>query len=305
MRIASLFPAATEILFALGLGDDIVGVSHECAYPAEASAKPRIIRTVIDQEQISSGDIDHRVRAAVEQRRSLYACDIPLLQALKPDVLVTQSLCAVCALDDSGAGKIVQSLEPRPDVLTLHAHTLEELFLEIRLLGHRLNRNQEAGCLVSSLVKRIEEVEERVVSEKTRPTVACIEWMDPLMVAGHWVPEMISLAGGKDILGSVGEPSRYINWDELVAAQPGQLILMPCGFPIERTRKELALLTQHPQWNMLAAVKEGHVWLVDGPSLFNCPGPRLVQGIELLASIFHPRIFGHQALAGFAEQWTA
>jgi len=305
VRIASLFPAATEILYALGLGEEIVGVSHECTYPAEAAAKPRIIRTLIDQEQASSGAIDRSVRAAIEQRRSLYVCDIPLLQALKPDVLVTQSLCTVCALDDSGVGKIIQSLDPRPDVITLHAHTLEELFLEIRLLGHRLNRNQEAGCLVSALVKRIESVEERAALQKTRPTVGCIEWMDPLMVAGHWVPEMVSLVGGRDSLGRAGEPSRYISWEELICAQPDQLILMPCGFPIERTRKELSVLTQHPQWGKLAAVGENRVWLVDGPALFNCPGPRLVQGIELLASIFHPQTFSQQTLAGFAQQGIA
>jgi len=292
MRICSLLPSATEILYALGLGEAIVGVSHECDYPAQARSKPCLVRTAIDQDRMSSGDIDRAVRAALTAHRSLYEVDIEALRRARPDLVITQSLCDVCALDASAALSALRALNPPPRVVTVHPHSLEGLFQDIRTIGHATNRNAEAGGLVRGLLERMERVRARIPADAPSPAVFCLEWLDPPMASGHWVPEQVARAGGRDVLGRAGAPSRYVTWEEVVAAAPQILVLMPCGFPIERTRRELSILTSQSWWQALPAVRDGRVYLVDGPSYFNRSGPRLIDGIELLAGLFHPEQCG-------------
>lgn len=288
MRICSLLPSATEILLALGLHDQIVGVSHECVLPPEAGPIPRIIRTAIDQDHAGSQAIDDAVRSSLAGRGPLYAVDQAALEAARPDVIITQSLCDVCAVKAPEIIAMAGALTPAPQIITLHPHSLEQVFRDIRLLGHATNRNAQAQQLVNACLERMDRVRRRVAGQSP-VSVVCIEWLAPLMACGHWVPEQVACAGGRELLGRAGEASRYISWDELVAAQPEALILMPCGFPVERTRREMALLTAHPAWTRLPAVRQGRVHLVDGPACFNCSGPGVVDGIELLAELLHPR----------------
>jgi len=300
MRICSLVPSATEILCGLGLGEDLVGVSHECDFPPEALHKPRLLRTLVDQEHLSSEAIDRLVRSSLERQESLYEVDEAALRRASPDLVIAQGLCEVCAITPAQTRAVLHRLSPQPKVVSLHAHTLEELFEEIRLIGHATNRNAEAGRLVSGCVRRIEALQERLMGTG-RPRVVCLEWLAPLMACGHWVPEMVELAGGTEMLGRAGEPSRVAAWEEVVAAQPECLFMMPCGFSIERTQRELALLTGRPGWDSLPAVRSGRAWLVDGPSYFNRCGPRSVDGIELLAGLLHPDRCAGLVPAGAAQ----
>ena len=290
MRICSLLPSATEIVYALGLGDAVVGVSHECDYPPAALAKPRIIHAAIDQEQSSSLDIDRAVKAAMQTHGSLYRIDEDALRRARPDLVITQSLCEVCAVDIAGVQRAVRALKPPPQVVSLHPHTLGELFEEIRMLGHVTNRSVEAGRLVGACVRRLERLRERLAPIAAAPSVFCLEWLEPPMASGHWVPEMVELAGGREVLGKAGAPSRYVTWDEVVGARPEVLIMMPCGFSIERTRRELPRLSSQPWWDELPAIRSGRVHLVNSPAYFSRPGPRLVDGVELLAGLLHPEI---------------
>lgn len=288
MRICSLLPSATEILYALGAGEDVVAVSHECDYPADARAKARALRAFIDPDRLSSGAIDEAVRAAIASRRSLYEIDPAVLQAARPDVVITQSLCKVCAVDAEATLAAVRDLKSPPQIVTLHPHSLEDILNDIRLLGRLINRVGDADRLLQSCQARIDRVQALIPPGARRPDVFCLEWLSPLMATGHWVPEMVELAGGREVLGRPGAPSRYVTWEEVAAARPEVLVLMPCGFPIERTRREVAVLSAQPLWSELPAVRNGRVYLVEGPAYFNCSGPRLIDGIELLAGLFHP-----------------
>lgn len=301
MRICSLLPSATETLFALGLGEELVGVTHECAFPPDACQKPRVIQSLI-QHEASSPHIDRMVRESLAQRRSVYRIDEPLLRRLAPDLVITQELCEVCALDAASVRQVVAALPSHPTIVSLHAHTVAQALDDILQIGHATEHLVGATRLVASLRARIEHVRERVAKAGTRPRVLCLEWMDPLMTCGHWVPEMVELAGGREVLGQVGQPSRRIEWTQILEAQPEQLILMPCGFSIERIKQELPQLCAQPGWYRLPAVQEGLVFLVNGPAYFNQSGPRLVDGIEVLAGLFHPEC----AIAlpqGAAERW--
>ncbi len=289
MRICSFLPSATEILFALGLDEEIVGVSHECDFPPQALTKPRVITTVIDQEHLSSEGIDQAVQTALTERTGLYRVDVEALRRARPDLIVTQELCEVCAVDTATVSEALGGLSYRPDVVSLHPHTLSEMLDDICVVGERTGRVPQAEVLVQSVRDRFDRVQRRVRHITHRPPVCCLEWLKPPMACGHWVPEQVELAGGHEVLGRAGEPSRYVTWEEIAAAEPDVLVLMPCGFPIERTRHELSLVTSEPLWRMLPAVREGRVYLVNGPAYFHRSGPRLVDGIELLSDVFHPR----------------
>lgn len=300
MRICSLLPSATEILFALGLGDAVVAVSHECDYPSEARSKPVAIRTSVDQARQTSGQIDAAVRQALAGRTRLYELDAGLLKRVRPDVVVTQELCPVCAMGAADVREALAALDPPPQVISLHPHTLEDVFQEIRILGHATNRSREAGQLVSAGAARLQRVRS-LVDGAARPGVFCLEWLDPLMATGHWVPEMVGLAGGRELLGRAGQPSAVVTAEAISAAAPEVLVLMPCGFPISRTREELPVLAAQPWWQGLPAVRTGRVHLVDGPAYFNRSGPRLVDGVELLAGLLHPDRCGELVPLGAAE----
>ncbi len=295
-----MLPTATEVLFALGLGDDVVGVTHECDYPPEAKQKRCVVRTVIAQDRMSSDEIDRTVRAALESGDSLYQVDVDMLRELAPDLVVTQELCEVCAIDTGHVMRSLAALPSRPEILSLHPHTLQDIFRDIRLIGAQTGREQEADALVRRLQDRIARVQD-LVADLPRPRVICVEWLKPLMACGHWVPEQVALAGGQEVFSRAGEKSRVVEWPQIREADPDVLILMPCGFSIARTRQELPLLTSLPGWEALRAVKSRNVWLVNGPAYFNQSGPRLVDGIEVLAGLLHPDRAGSLIPDGAAE----
>ncbi|MBI4003457.1 MAG: cobalamin-binding protein [Candidatus Omnitrophica bacterium] len=282
MRICSFLPSATEILFALGLDEQIVGVSHECDFPPQARAKPRVVTTRMDSQRLSSEEIDRAVRTALRERTSLYRVDVEALRRARPDLLVTQQLCDVCAIDTATVSEALEALSYRPEVVSLHPHTLSETLDDIRVVGERTGHLPQAEVLLQSLRGRIDRVHARVAHLSRRPRVFCLEWLKPPMACGHWVPEQVELAGGHEVLGRTGEPSRYVTWEEIAAAEPDLLVLMPCGLSVERTRRELSLVTDEPLWRTLPAVRQGRVHLVNGPAYFNRSGPRSVDGVELL-----------------------
>ena len=292
MRICSLVPSGTQCLYVLGLGESIVGVSHECEIPPDVpQTPPRITRTVIDQERLSSEAIDREVRTALERGANLHRIDEEALARAAPDLVITQGVCEVCAVGSAQAGEALRRLPRQPQIVSLHPHTLDDVFDEVRMLGQLTGRQREAGTLVASCRRRLSRLAARLAPATSHPRVVCLEWLEPPMAAGHWVPEMVALAGGDEVLGRPGAPSHYVGADELVAADPDVLLLMPCGFPIERTRRELPQLAAQPWWAALRAVRTDRIFLVNGPAYIQCAGPRLIDGIEVLASLLHPEEF--------------
>ncbi|HLY12048.1 MAG TPA: cobalamin-binding protein [Planctomycetota bacterium] len=298
MRILSFQPTSTEMAFALGGGRSIVGVSHECTYPAAARRKPVVSTCVIDPARMSSAEIDRAVVSAAKEGKSLYQVDRELVLRLKPDLLLTQSLCEVCATSPSDLREVLQAVKPKPRVLALHAHDFEGMFADLRELADQLGK--DARPLEKRLRTRI-----TAVLKKTRTLpkrrVFCMEWIDPVFASGHWVPEMVAMAGGVDPLASAGKESRRIEWSEVVAAAPEVLILMPCGLSREQTLRDLPMATSRPGWRDLPAVRSGEVWHADGPSYFNGGGLRLVDGLEILAEILHPRVFPRRRGKAYAR----
>jgi iron complex transport system substrate-binding protein len=286
MRICSLLPGATEIAFALGLGEQIVGVTHECDYPPDAKLKPIIVRSVIDPMRMSAGEIDRKVGELLQAGKGLYRIDEQAFVAAAPDLILTQGLCEVCALDYNEVVKAADWLPHRPKIISLNPHSLNELLGDISRVGEATRRQSAAASLVADLRQRIEQVACR--EPDNRPRVVCLEWFEPLYSAGHWAPEMVALAGGVDALGRQGEPSAKIEWRQVVEARPEVILLMPCGFDVSRTVKESTPLRALPGWNELPAVKSGNVFALNGNAYFSRPGPRLVNGLEILARIIHP-----------------
>jgi iron complex transport system substrate-binding protein len=295
MRICSLLPSATEIAFALGLGDEVVGVTHECDYPPEARKRRVVVKSIIHPDQYSSGEIDRIVRERLREKKSIYTIDVASLQEAKPDFILTQSLCDVCAVDYDEVVQATLSLAREPKIISLAPSRLSDVLRDIERVGEAVGRKTAAEILLRQLKQRIEGVRKKASSSNRRPRVACLEWLDPVYNAGHWVPEMVDLAGGVDGLGKRGEPSKEIGWDAVRAFAPEVLVLMPCGFDIRRTLSETARLHRRHGWSELPAVKNGRVYTVDGSAYFNRSGPRLVDGLEILAQITHPEIFPWQA----------
>jgi iron complex transport system substrate-binding protein len=291
MRICSFLPSTTEIAFALGLGDQIVGVTHECDYPPEAKEKPVVVHSAIDSCRLTSSEIDHQVEELLQAGNNLYTIDGEAFKAAAPDVILTQGLCDVCALDYNDVVKAAQCLPSKPTIVSLIPHCLTDVLDDILRVGEATQRHREAEFLVLDLKRRIEAVRQRTVDTPSRPKVACIEWFDPIYAAGHWVPEMVELAGANDGLGRKGEPSAKIPWTEIIKLQPEIVVLMPCGFDVRRTIQESAILQELDGWNGIPAVKAAKVFAVNGHAYFSRPGPRLVDGLEILAQIVHPEIF--------------
>ena len=287
MRICSLLPGATEIVAALGLADHLVGISHECDFPPGLSA-PVLVEPVIQTEGLSSEEIDRRVRAAALGDHGLYRLSEPALAAARPDLIILQDLCDVCAVTPAEVDRIVRTLTPRPRVMKLHPHRLADIFEEIVRIGSAVDREAEAAQLTNRLQQVLEATRHRTRSVKPRPRVACLEWLGPLYIAGHWVPDMVEIAGGDAVLGNDGAPSRRITWDELVAAAPDDIVIMPCGFTRERAIAEFTRVADQPEWRALPAVRSGRVHFVDALSHFSRPGPRLVDGVLQLAALLHP-----------------
>ena len=287
MRIVSFQPTATEFAFALGAGRSVVGVSHECTWPPAARRRPVVSRSAFDPDALTPGEIDAEVTASDREGRSLYKIDVALVESLQPDLLLTQSLCEVCAVSPGDLGEVSRRVRPKPKTVTLTGKSLEGMFADLRRTAQALGA--DPGPLERSLRKRLDAVERKTRALPKR-RVFLMEWLDPVFASGHWVPEMIELAGGRDGLARRGK-SRRIEWAELTDYAPEILVVMPCGFSRERTRKEMASLEGRPGWAEIPAVRDGAVWVADGPAYFNGAGPRLVDGVELLASIFHPDAF--------------
>jgi iron complex transport system substrate-binding protein len=294
-RVVSLLPAATEIICALGAGELLVGRSHECDFPETVRALPACTTSEIDSSQ-SSRAIDDAVKARLRQALSLYQVDTARLRELRPDVIVTQAQCKVCAVSLSEVEQAVASwMGAQPVIVSLAPEKLTQVWDNITEVASALGLQHAGRHLLKTLKTRVVGVIEKACVLKQRPTVGCIEWFEPLMAAGNWVPELVDLAGGKDVLGEPGKHSPWLNWETLRERDPEVLVLMPCGFDLARTRSELNALTARPEWAQLRAVKSGRVFLTDGNSFFNRPGPRLVESIEILAEILHPQLFqfGH------------
>lgn len=286
MRICSLLPSATEILFALGLGDDVAGVTHECDFPPEARSKPVLVRSRLPHAA-DPREIDRQVGEFLSRGESLYSVDAEALRAIEPDLILTQDLCQVCAASPDDLAAALAGLPRQPRVLSLAPRTLEDVWGDIRTVGEATDRASEARALVAELERRVAAVEQAVAGAVERPAVVCLEWLDPPYTAGHWVPEMVAKAGGYDPLGRPGEASHRIGWAEILAAQPEVIVLMPCGYHLEQVVSEFARMRIPAGGEDLPAVRKGRVYAVDASSYFSRPGPRLAAGIEVLAQLIH------------------
>lgn len=302
MRICSLLPSATEIAFALGLGDSVVAVTHECDYPPEARTKQIVVNSVIDPERNDSGQIDKTIGARLRVKKAVYTIDLSRFREANPDLILTQALCDVCAVDYNEVVAAAQSLARKPEIISLAPSLLSDVLRDIELVGKATRKMLEAEALVGRLRKRIDHVREQASRSDHRPRVACIEWLDPIYSAGHWVPEMVELAGGREGLAKKGEPSLKMDWEKVLEFAPEVIVLMPCGFEAERTLKEIHLLYQLPGWSNLPAVQKGNVFAVNGSAYFNRSGPRLVDGLEVLSQIIHPEIFPWRASPEAAQR---
>lgn len=291
MRICSLLPSATEIAFALGLGDSVVGVSHECDFPQEAKDRAIVVRSRIDSATTSSKEIDRQVREQLNNTQSLYTLDLPRLKRLKPDLLLTQELCQVCAVDYHEVEEACLAMDPRPQIISLAPGSLADVFDDIRRVAQGTNSVSKAESLITSLKARLEHIRDTTARSEHRPRVVCLEWLDPLFTGGHWIPEMVELAGGEDMLAQPGQPSATVSWELVVNQAPEVLMLMPCGFSVERTLEELELVRGLAGWENLPAVCNGRVFAVAANALFSRPGPRLIDGLELMAQLIHPELF--------------
>jgi iron complex transport system substrate-binding protein len=292
MRIVSFLPSATEMACALGLADSIVGITHECDYPPEIKSKPVVVRAVLPLEQMTQSEIDRAVAERIHNGQSLYAIDEQLLRDLAPDLILTQNLCQVCAPSGNEVSQVIKALPKTPQILWLTPQSVSEIFDNIRDLGAATDRAAEADALVNECKSRLSHLAVRTES-LARPRVFCMEWLDPIYVSGHWVPELVQIAGGVADLGRERGESVRVSWDEVVAWAPEVLVIMPCGFNLQQTMKQVWSLfgNKRSPFFDLPAVKSGKVFAVDANSYFARPGPRVVEGAELLARLIHPEIF--------------
>ncbi len=301
MRIASLLASGTEITCALGLGDDLVGISHECDYPPEILNRPCLSAPRFDSTGLSSGEIDEAIRAAAAEGE-VYRLDVGRLAELEPDLIIAQAVCEVCAVPTSLAEQAAATLDGRTEVLSLDSHSIDGILGSILAVGKAAGVPHRADDLVADLRGRISAVASRV-SDRSRIRVLGIEWLEPPFVPGHWVPEMIEAAGGHCLLGAPGKPSRSLPWDELSGHDPDLLAIMPCGYGLERSRAEA---DQH-SGSLLSvagrAIENGRAFVVDGSAYFNRSGPRMVDGVEILGALLHPECFPGADLEGKASRW--
>jgi iron complex transport system substrate-binding protein len=290
-QIVSFLPSATEIACALGLSEQLVGITHECDYPPEIMGKPVVVRSALPIEQMNQREIDKAVAERMRAGHSLYEVDEELLQELAPDLILTQDLCQVCAPSGSEVSQALNLLPKKPQILWLTPMSIEEIFANVGELGEVTGRAKEAAELVATGRARLEQVAAMTRNLSYRPRVFCMEWLDPVYCGGHWVPEMVRLAGGVDALSIEGGDSVRISWNEVLEWAPEVLIITPCGLNLEKTIGQASQLPTYPGWSDLPAVVGGRVFAVDANSYFARPGPRVVDGTELLAHLIHPQLF--------------
>jgi iron complex transport system substrate-binding protein len=287
MRIVSLLPSATEILFALGLGDQVVGVSHECDFPPAARTKAVVIHSRIPKEA-SPSEIDRLVREFSARGESVYSVDGEMLRSLSPDLIVTQDLCHVCAASPEDLAAVLATFDQRPEVLCLNPLDLGDVWRDILWVGEQTFRPHAAEKLLESIGEKLGAIEQQIQRTTDAPSIAFLEWLQPIYVGGHWVPEMIGFAGGRDVFGKPRTPSFRVMVDEVIAAQPDILIVAPCGYSAETARDEYRSMPFPPDWQSIPAVRNDQIFYLDANSYFSRPGPRLVTGLEILAKLFHP-----------------
>jgi iron complex transport system substrate-binding protein len=295
MRIVSLVPHATELLFALGLGEDVVAVTHECDYPPQAQELPHVTRDALPAG-VSSGEIDAAVRERTLNGQSIYELDEEALRELEPDLIVTQSLCSVCAVSYEDVATLAGEIPSRPRVVSLDPHTLGESLGDVRTIAEATGARRAGVEMIARTAGRIDRV--RLATRGLRrPRVAALEWLDPVFVAGHWTPQLIDLAGGEDVLGLAGEPSESVAWEAVAAAGPDVILVMPCGYHLERSCREAL---DHAE--QLRSLKVSRVMAVDASAYFSRPGPRLVDGLELLGRLLHPTRLPDVSIEGRAVE---
>jgi iron complex transport system substrate-binding protein len=291
LKVYSFLPSATEMVYALGLGDQLYGVTNECDYPPEARSKPVVVQSLLDPSSMTQGEIDWRVVNDISHGHGLYRINRDLLVKDKPDVVITQELCDVCSVSLRDVLKTVAELAKECEVISLEPHGLEGVLDDIATVGGACGVEGRAAEMVDSLRTRIDFVRDRAKG-LPRKRVFCAEWYDPLFAPGHWIPEMVNIAGGVEVAGRSGEDSRKVDWSEVAACDPEVVVLIPCGFGVERAVSDVGLLTKLEGWSGIAAVRAGDVYAADGSSYFSRPGPRLVDGLEMLAKMIHPEVFG-------------
>ena len=299
MRICSLVPAATEMVFAIGLGDDVVGVTHECDWPPEAAGRQAVTASLVDSTDLASVDIDAAVTDAMQNGGRLYAVDEVTWAEIDPDVVLTQELCGVCSVSRDDVDRVVEACALDVDVVEVSPRTLDEVMTTIVALGVRLGADAAADELTAGMRSRLDRVRSALVEVETRPRTFVCEWLEPPYAAGHWVPDMVEVAGGAEVAGIAGEPSYRLSWDDVRALEPDAVVLAPCGFDLDRTLDEVLPLELSANLLGTVARQESRVFAVDGNAYFSRPGPRLVDGVELLAYLLHPEAYADPGL-----QWS-
>jgi iron complex transport system substrate-binding protein len=295
MQICSLLPSATEILYALGLGDSVVGVSHECDFPPAAAKKPALIHPRLNLD-VPAAEMDRQVSELIARGESIYLVDSDLLAQLAPDLIVTQDLCHVCTASPDDLAGALTRLPKRPHVLTLTPHTLADVWDDIRRVGDATHRRRDAQALTLALEQKIAAIEMQATqaphkAKRSRPRVLCLEWLDPFFVGGHWVPEMVARAGGEDVLGHAGKPSHKVTAEQIANSRAEIIIVMPCGYTAAKAAAEWRSFHAPASWQDLPALRAPQIFAVDANAYFSRPGPRLADGVAILAHILHPQIF--------------
>jgi iron complex transport system substrate-binding protein len=298
IRIVSLLPAATEITAALGLMKQVVGVSHECDFPEEANARPRVTRCPVHNAGLASGEVDQWVRRALRDNGTIYTIDEPLLRELHPDVILTQKLCDVCAVGYGTVARLAETLPGPPQVVNLEPTSLADIFDDIRRVAEKCRVPECADEVIARLSERVELVRHRADGILHRPRCFLMEWVDPPFCSGHWAPELVEIAGGRDPLGRSRQPSAQVDWREVIDARPEIMVLALCGYDISHARRDYELLRSFPGFDSLPAAGRGEIYLVNASAYFARPGPRIVDSLEILAGILHPREFPEFASRG-------
>lgn len=289
-RIVSFFPSATELLYELGVGNKVYGVTHECLYPEDAKSKPRVISSVFNPDIMTSKEIDDKIVELVKNGKEIYKLDEEKLKEAKPDLIISQDTCEVCSAYSNHVAKALNLLDKKPEIHPLDPHDIDGILDSIKGVSKKIGKEEKGNEIIQSLKSRIKVIQSK--NFKTNPKVLALEWLEPFFTSGHWVPEMIEIAGGKNEISSKGEQSRKMSFEEMEQSDPDLIILMPCGFHTKRTILEYEkILLNNPRWKNLRAVKEQNVFAVDANSYFSKPSLRTITGIEILAKIIHPEVF--------------
>ena len=289
-RIVSFLPSATELLYELGVQDNLYGVTHECKYPPDAASKPQVINSVINSDKLTSKEIDTMTCQLINDGKDIFVLNEKNLKEASPDLIISQETCEVCAAYTNQVNKAVKILQKKPILHSIDPHNLQEIINSVIELGKILGKETKAKEIIDSLEKRIQNVKK--LQNNKRPRVLAIEWIEPFFTAGHWVPEMIQIAGGINMISKIGEHSRRLDFQEVVKSDPDIIIMMPCGFDTKRTISEYNnILKENKKWNSLKAVKNNQIFAVDANSFFSKPSIRTIEGLEILAKIIQPREF--------------